>query len=355
MSSNNTRFVGVVLGVSAIMSFACTGNTVLGSAPPPSRGQDASGVEAAAELGLTPPPPADDGGVTADVTADTVTEVPPSTDVVVPAEPKVWILFDSLRALNRDVYAVRPDGSDLRRLTEDPASDQEPAVSPDGESLLFSSNRAGVFQIYKAALGRVMSTGAPVTQLTQGPGPAMHPAWSSDGKQIAYSGPDGIVLMNADGTDANVVMPRQSAPPLANPSFSRDNRLFADGYNSIHERSADGSHIVAIIPGFTGPTQHPSITQDGHQMVFSVMCETQHNSIWLVALGGTIDVCGTGVRLTPAGTASSRFPSVNSAGEIAFEMGDGPSKIALLFAAPNLRTITDGPSDDRNPTWATVP
>lgn len=44
---------------------------------------------------------------------------------------------------NFDLYTVRPDGSDLRRLTDHPASDGHPVWTPDGTQILYNSGQAG--------------------------------------------------------------------------------------------------------------------------------------------------------------------------------------------------------------------
>jgi Tol biopolymer transport system component len=38
---------------------------------------------------------------------------------------------------NVDIYTIKPDGHDLRRLTTDPGPDICPAYSPDGKSVAF--------------------------------------------------------------------------------------------------------------------------------------------------------------------------------------------------------------------------
>ncbi len=58
------------------------------------------------------------------------------------------IAFYSNRDGNYKIYSIRPDGSDLKRLTFDPASDQTPAWSPDGTRIAFSSLRDGNRDIY---------------------------------------------------------------------------------------------------------------------------------------------------------------------------------------------------------------
>lgn len=44
---------------------------------------------------------------------------------------------------NFDLYTVRPDGTDLRRLTDHPASDGHPVWTPDGKQILYNSGQAG--------------------------------------------------------------------------------------------------------------------------------------------------------------------------------------------------------------------
>ena len=92
------------------------------------------------------------------------------------------IAFYSNRDGNYEIYSIRPDGSDLKRLTFDPASDQTPAWSPDGRRLAFRSERSGGGNLY------VMDAdGGSLRRLTMGPGDDSQSAWSPDGTRIAFS------------------------------------------------------------------------------------------------------------------------------------------------------------------------
>ena len=52
------------------------------------------------------------------------------------------------RGAPRDLYTLRLDGGDLRRLTRHPGDDSEPWGSADGRSVVFVSDRAGDSRIY---------------------------------------------------------------------------------------------------------------------------------------------------------------------------------------------------------------
>ena len=53
-----------------------------------------------------------------------------------------WIVFTSERNGSADLYRMRPDGSGLEQLTRDPAYDDQAAFSPDGNRLAFVTTRA---------------------------------------------------------------------------------------------------------------------------------------------------------------------------------------------------------------------
>jgi dipeptidyl aminopeptidase/acylaminoacyl peptidase len=48
----------------------------------------------------------------------------------------------------RDLYTMRPDGGDLRRLTRHPADDAEPWGTADGRTVVFVSDRTGAVRVW---------------------------------------------------------------------------------------------------------------------------------------------------------------------------------------------------------------
>src|SRR5213596_2394576 len=89
------------------------------------------------------------------------------------------------------LYVFNVSAKTTTQITSGDYDDSEPAWSPDGKSLAFSSNRTPDADAnYKSHIWVVAvdnaDKGAHLTQLTPDPGPDSAPAWSPDGKWIAY-------------------------------------------------------------------------------------------------------------------------------------------------------------------------
>ena len=93
------------------------------------------------------------------------------------------IVFTSERNGSADLYRVKPDGTGLERLTDNPAYDDQAAFSPDGNQLVFVSTRAGG----TADLWTMDLQTRAAKALTSGPGGDFRPSWSPDGQWIAFS------------------------------------------------------------------------------------------------------------------------------------------------------------------------
>jgi len=87
----------------------------------------------------------------------------------------VWPLYPY------DIFSARPDGTDLKKLTDNPLYDAEPILSPDGKKIVFGSQRDGDFDIYI-----MNSDGTNVKRLTDTPGYDGGPWFSPDGKRIVW-------------------------------------------------------------------------------------------------------------------------------------------------------------------------
>ena len=131
------------------------------------------------------------------------------------------IIFASNRAGYFDLYRMKVDGSQLTRLTATTGDNVNPVWSPDGSKIAFESYRDRQAEIY------VMNAdGSNQTRLTSSPDFDGMPTWSPDGQSIAFSsrrtGGYRIYTMDA-ATGANQT--QQSTLPLSlSPAWSPDGK-----------------------------------------------------------------------------------------------------------------------------------
>jgi Tol biopolymer transport system component len=160
-----------------------------------------------------------------------------------------WVTACS-RGQQRHVYIMRPDGTDLRDLTDDNfRNDGWPRWSPDGKRIAFTSRRTGDYELWV-----INRDGSGLRQLTESKGGHYSP-WSRDGR-IAYSDhwpKNECVIIEPDkGWNEQKPLPLAA---LGNPSmsfegwsFSPDSRKLA-GINHLPNGSHSGIGIYDLASG----------------------------------------------------------------------------------------------------------
>jgi Tol biopolymer transport system component len=90
-----------------------------------------------------------------------------------------------------DLYLVDLRSRAVTRLTRDRAIDATPRFAPDGRHIFFSSDRSGIYNIYRLDLD-----GGPLLQVTNVLGGAFNEDVAPDGRSLVYYGfrPDGFEL-----------------------------------------------------------------------------------------------------------------------------------------------------------------
>ncbi|HXU97499.1 MAG TPA: serine hydrolase [Jiangellaceae bacterium] len=125
-------------------------------------------------------------------------EVDDGSEIVLPVEAcclSDWspdgghIAFTSGVDLNQELYVIAADGSGLRRLTDDGASDVLPRWSPDGTRIAFASDRGASLRMPAAEhdLWILDVASGQARALTTEFGDVLGHSWSPDGDTIVFS------------------------------------------------------------------------------------------------------------------------------------------------------------------------
>ncbi|MBI5583219.1 MAG: PD40 domain-containing protein [Deltaproteobacteria bacterium] len=182
-----------------------------------------------------------------------------------------WVVFCSERRGNPHLYLLDLNHpGPARLLTDSDAMESAPSFSPDGRRLAFVSTRDGNADIFILPFQPDGPGAAARAQnLTRHPGGDFRPAFSPDGKKIAFSSDrDGnrksdLYMMDADGSQVQ----RLTRLPGWNgsPAWSRDGRWIyfysrqADD-SGLWRMKADGSDLQRI---FSGPALSPAVSPQG--------------------------------------------------------------------------------------------
>jgi Tol biopolymer transport system component len=271
------------------------------------------------------------------------------------------IAFSSLRDGNDEIYVIDIDGSGERQLTNGPAFDTAPAMSPDRRSIAFASDRSGQMQIHVMA-----PNGSGVRNLSSSEFFDFYPSWFHDGSRILFqrldpaSGFD-LWVMNADGSDQRRLtsLPANEVGGSVSPD---DSTVLFTGNNGASRDlwtvPADGGTPINITAGTciagTDPCQlatdfQQSWTPEGRIVFYSDRSGAA--GIWTVAADGTDPRL-----VVELGLATVGAPSVSPNGKwITFisdldDPGAARSTYTVRSDGTQLRRLTT--TDDLHPKFA---
>jgi serine/threonine protein kinase len=129
------------------------------------------------------------------------------------------LVYSTNRGGNLDVWEMAVATGAVRRLTEDPLEDWDPGFSPDGKNLLFSSRRGGNFEVWMAD-----ADGTNPRQVSHDGVDAENPAMTPDRAWIYYGSyandKAGLWKVTPDGTGTRLVF----GGAVSGPSVSPDGR-----------------------------------------------------------------------------------------------------------------------------------
>jgi len=290
-------------------------------------------------------------------TGEVPTEIPPTEapPQETPAPPNLpgSIAFVSDRDGNPEIYVQNGVSQSVVRLTNNPATDTQPAWSPDGGWIAFTTNRDGNNEIYMMS-----ADGGNLTNLSNNPGDDQYPTWSPDGKFVAFaSNRDGnweIYITSLEGsTVANLTNnPADDQQPFWFKSGGllggQERIAFAtnrDGNYEIYAMNPDGSDPVNLTNNPANDT-YPAASRGGGMIAF-ISDRDGNRDIFQMGSDGASPVNITNNPtddLNPSWSPDEKW--------IAFTTDRGNREIYVMQSdGSNVSNFTNNPATDDFPTW----
>ncbi len=202
-----------------------------------------------------------------------------------------WLVYDSNRPGHQKLFKVLLAGGEPIQLTTDLSDDFCPTWSPDGKRIAYHSFRTGNRDIFV-----MMNDGTMQQQVTQDPSQDLHPGWSPDGRRLIFTSTKtsqpAIYLTEEKAGTAEWETPR----PLASdsgwyPRWSPDGRWIGYlGPNCLRVIPSEGGTsrvLVSTVDPVTGA--HPVFlewSRDSRTVYFKAIDESQRSSFWSIPVEG---------------------------------------------------------------------
>jgi len=265
------------------------------------------------------------------------------------------LAFVSTRDGPYAIYEMNADGGAQHRLTDaetDVSKPEglffqvEPAWSPDGAKIAFSSGRNGSFDIY------VMNAdGTGTARLTSTRKDESHPTWSADGGAIAFARAQDIYVMNVDGSDARRISDLDAEE--AEPAWSPDSKWIAyvrrDPGTDVRDlwiMKPDGAGARRVT-SLHANSVNPAWSPDSTRIAFASNVLGPLYDIFMVTVGEK------GVRRLSRVGPDAFEPAWSPDGtKVAFSQN---GSILTVDLERNTEELTDPENNDSSPAWNPKP
>ncbi len=285
------------------------------------------------------------------------------------------IAFSSVRtdpqAKEFDIFSMNPDGSDVRRLTTNPATDRQSDWSPDGRALAYTIRKPNSTINFEVARMAAAGTGHRVITTTATGQASSQPSWAPSGRSILFrrSGPGRVSTiwqMGPLGQSPTLRFAPTHAPLY--PSWSPDRRRVAfagivsptgDTDRGVFTMNADGSGPTTLFDVAGSYDSAPAWSPDGRRIAFESDADVgganpDHDmEIWVMRSDGTRPTQLTNNTLRdegPAWSPDGRLLAYTSGAD------DTHGDIHVMTAAGrHVRRLTTYANADESPDWQTIP
>jgi TolB protein len=263
-------------------------------------------------------------------------------DPDVSRDGKTLVFASTQHRATSDLYIKNTDGRTVTQLTNDPANDLMPRLSPDGTRIAFASDRSGNWDIYVMPV-----TGGKPIQITSSASHELHPSWSPDGTELVFcrlgessglwemwttsvSNP-GIARFLGNGLFPEwCPVPGTGAAGADRIAFqkSRERGGRAFGIWAIDYKNGEAGNTTEIASLTTAACINPSWSPDGQWIAYATVpnpaqwtgeCRPTWAELWMVDDSGNNRVALTGgkfVNLMPCWGPQNRLYFVSDRGGI---------------------------------------
>ncbi len=231
-------------------------------------------------------------------------------------------------------------GETEKWVTRGNSSDRQPAYSPDGKALLFTSNRSGNLDLWLTTIDGV------VRRVTDDASEDWDPAFTPDGKKIVWSsGRSGnleIWIANADGTGAKQIS--RDGVDAENPPATRDGWIVYNSFNpqkaGIWKVRADGTQATHLVKA---RTSLPEVSPDGQYVSYLADSRTAQAKIRVARVSDGTDMGVAipirGIRRTSAILGRSRWMPDGKAIAFLAQNEEGLNGVFVQDFVPGVDTI----------------
>ncbi|MGW9684098.1 hypothetical protein [Flagellimonas sp. 2504JD1-5] len=205
-----------------------------------------------------------------------------------------WIVFESNRDGNWEIYLMDNQGGNVQRLTNNPSDDRRPTWHPNGRKLLFESDRNGANRLYtlkiatrkEQNLKKIETSGEPIFA-----------AFSPNGNNIAVSFQEAeqqgsIALLDKRGKMLKKIIHNDYRNFY--PKWSKDGKEILFFSRKDTENQDDEIYRLNIRTGIekrlTKWPKHnfcPSWSGDGKQIVYVTSMENSRPEIYIMDKDGS--------------------------------------------------------------------
>lgn len=182
------------------------------------------------------------------------------------------IFFVSDRTGHKEIWSMDPDGSNQKQITKFNSISIQPAASPDGTKVAFTSFAHGNPGIFVFSV----DTGGRLPFYNQRASMNATPDFTPDGKQIFYSstasGIAQIYAANLNGADFRRISNVRAieVEPKVNPKTGTD-IVFVSGRSGpqqIYRMNMDGANVERLTPG-EGEASNPAWNPNGQMIAYA--------------------------------------------------------------------------------------